>query len=521
MFHNLTANPAAPAGESAWRRMLFVAVALVALSIAIRSINHDEGQYVAAIALIRNGLPYRDFAYLQTPLQPLLFAPLTVIPAGWLLVAMRIANGALAIATICLVRRALKDRVQPKNLLIALGVLICSEPFLFAASLARNDALPMALLAGAIAALLRGLDEHGRQSSFALAGLLLGLATSAKINAAIPAAGAGLFMLLRARQTGIRPILGFFAGGLAGLLPSLVLAAAAPQQFMFGVFTYSLEAPAQWWTSVGRADMLSWRGIPRLVGLAGRGVVLVGLIAAAADRKRSDDRRLLDLMIIGGAIGAYLPQPPFTQYLVPLIPPLGVRFGLALESARQSYWRVLVALGVAASVLGLAETAKYVARLPDRGFELAQTVRQGAAVAMLARGQPIVSLSPERIAGFNTNLDSRFVTGPFLFRTSGALSAAALKYGYSPNWRRIDQALDTRPPAAILVGGESRAYPPIQPFGLDRPLVAWALARGYAPLPLPGRGFTLFVRSPKNPLKGLTAGASTAIPSLARGSRRP
>ena len=45
---------------------------------AFRPIDHDEGQYVGAVAMMRFGLPYRDFAYLQTPLQPLLFAPLAV-----------------------------------------------------------------------------------------------------------------------------------------------------------------------------------------------------------------------------------------------------------------------------------------------------------------------------------------------------------------------------------------------------------------------------------------------------------
>ena len=55
-----------------------LAVLLCLLAIA-RPVDHDESQYVAAATLSGAGLiPYRDYAYLQTPLQPLLFAPIVV-----------------------------------------------------------------------------------------------------------------------------------------------------------------------------------------------------------------------------------------------------------------------------------------------------------------------------------------------------------------------------------------------------------------------------------------------------------
>ena len=79
-----------------YRRSLLAAAALLlALSVLIRPINHDESQYVAAIQLMRTGWPYLDFAYLQPPLQPLLFAPLALVHAGWMLVAVRLVNAFL------------------------------------------------------------------------------------------------------------------------------------------------------------------------------------------------------------------------------------------------------------------------------------------------------------------------------------------------------------------------------------------------------------------------------------------
>jgi hypothetical protein len=84
-----------PARVGLERRLVAVFVStalLLGLSLLTRPISHDEGQYVGAIALMRSGLPYRDFAYLQTPLQPLLLAPLSFLSAGWLLVGARVAN---------------------------------------------------------------------------------------------------------------------------------------------------------------------------------------------------------------------------------------------------------------------------------------------------------------------------------------------------------------------------------------------------------------------------------------------
>ena len=212
--------------------IVFAAAALlVAFSILVRAVNHDEGQYVAAIAMMRHGWPYLDFPYLQTPLQPLVLSPLSLLPAGWLLVAARVANGLFAIATLALVHSALRSRVDARTALVAVGALACTEAFLLASSLARNDALPMMLLAGAMVALLRVVDRPSDMRSLAIGGLLLGLAASTKINAAVPAAGAGLFVLLRGRRFGVAGVNAFALGALAGILPIAAFALIAPERF--------------------------------------------------------------------------------------------------------------------------------------------------------------------------------------------------------------------------------------------------------------------------------------------------
>ena len=91
-----------------------MALILCALAL-VRPIDHDESQYVAAAVLTAHGLlPYRDYAYLQTPLQPFLFAPLAWMAgvAAW--PALRLANALLgAVALFVHVARRAAGRARP------------------------------------------------------------------------------------------------------------------------------------------------------------------------------------------------------------------------------------------------------------------------------------------------------------------------------------------------------------------------------------------------------------------------
>lgn len=484
-----------------WRPATLIGLALlVGLSVVARRVNHDESQYVAAIALMRFGLPYRDFAYLQTPLLPLLLSPLSILPAGWTFLAARAASGAFGYLTLLFLWWTLDNRVSSGARFVALFSLACTNAFLLASSLARNDALPMLLIAAALLPLLRAIALDSRPH-FALGGLLLGLAVSAKISAALPAAGAGLFILLRCRRGGIQPFFSFAIGLVAGLLPTLIAAAIAPSAFGFDVLGYNLRAPVQWWSSIGQAHELTpLVRLSKLIAMAALGPVLVALLAAAFDRRRKEELRLLDLMIIGGIISAFLPVPALTQYLVPLLPPLFVRFGLALDDAPKGRRRSLLALAAASSVAGLA--ASVVASSAE--LEIVRHLRLGREVAALANGASVVTLSPEYVAGGSVKLDPRFAAGPFLYRTRGKLALTAERDGRGLSVDRLDPSLDLSRPAVILVGGEREPFPPTYPNGLDQPLVDWSVRSGYEPRPL-GAGFVAFV-APGRAVRGRPSG---------------
>lgn len=465
------------------------AAIVIALSALVRSVNHDESQYVAAIAFMRQGLPYRDFAYLQTPLQPLLFAPLAYLPAGWVWLGARVTNAALGIATLLLLNFALKKRASPAAILVALAALTCTGAFLLATSLARNDALAMFLLAAALPPLLAA-TETGSRRKFALAGLMFGLATSAKINAALPAAGAALFMSIRMRRYGPGRCSALCGGALLGLGPTFVMASIAPGALWFDVFQYNLEAPVQWWTSISQSvELEPVRRIAKLIGFAALGSVIVALPAAVVDRRRSDDRRILDFMIVAGIVGAFLPKPALIQYLVPLLPPLFARFALALDGAPQPYRRGLILLAAVGSIAGLASS--FLARFG--GADLAQAAVVGRQVADIAGHGSVATLSPEYVAGGDISLDERFAAGPFLYRTRGRLARIAEIEGRAVTIESFGAALERNAPSVIVVGAEKQSFPGF-PQGLDQPLIAWAVTHGYRPMQL-GAGMTAFVRS--------------------------
>src|SRR5437867_2057688 len=74
------------------------ALALLVLTGLFLPLDHDEGQYVAAAWLVHRGLlPFVDFPYLQTPLQPFILAPAAGLVPGWMWLSSRLIN-AVAVA---------------------------------------------------------------------------------------------------------------------------------------------------------------------------------------------------------------------------------------------------------------------------------------------------------------------------------------------------------------------------------------------------------------------------------------
>ncbi|WP_440978934.1 DUF2029 domain-containing protein [Sphingomonas pseudosanguinis] len=425
-----------------WWMAGLLAVLLCALAIA-RPVDHDESQYVAAAMLSGAGLiPYRDYAYLQTPLQPLLFAPIAWASGRWVWPVLRLVNALLGLAAIAGVYHAARlwgaDRRAAHW---AAGLFATCDILLFAVGTARNDALPAALLAWALVGVARGERGDASRGTAILTGLVLAAAAAAKISYALPAVAYGLWALA---HRGHRP-----GWVVAGTLPVIVLIAAlyaaAPEGFLFGVLHFPSQAPAEYYAA--RPWKLSWAAklIDSLKFLT-LGPALIGVVLVMRKRPPA----VLVLLMIGGAIGAVLPFPTWRQYWLPLLPPLFVALALLWHVAPPApRWRGALAFF---AMVGLVPTLiTLIGR--DEAMSLPAALGEGQRVAAtmdrIGVTGPVATLAPQMLAVTGRMPHPDFATGPFYFRSRALLDAGAE--------RRLHLVAQTRPRIAadwVLVGGE-------------------------------------------------------------------
>jgi 4-amino-4-deoxy-L-arabinose transferase-like glycosyltransferase len=482
---------------------LLAALAVVLVGLALlRPLDHDESQYVAAATLSARGwLPYRDYAYLQTPLQPLLLAPIAWISGSWAWPALRVVNALLGVAAVAGVRRAARVAGSSDSAaLIAAALFATCDVLLFSTGTARNDALPAAMLAWALVPMVRGVRGEGSRGSAALAGLLLSGAAAAKVSYAFPAAAYGMYALVDRRQ---RPI--WIALGAVPMIALVGLfAVSLPEQFRFEVFGFPAHAPSEYYIAQGRAWKLGW-GIRLLDSLKflALGPALIAAWLVASDRRPeraspvlgSSVGRLLGLLIVAGMLAAVLPAPTWRQYWLPALVPLFVRLALSWD-AHPPRRAVRVAVAVFACA-GLAPSAEALL-VAAHGEPIAEAMRQGAAIgAALDREHDtsrVATLSPQFLPAAGRAVDPHFATGPFSFRSHNQLTGPQEMNSALISRDRLDTGF-VHPPGAILVGGEG-------PWtsgdaALDGVLETWAVTHHYRAVPVEGGRFRLYLERPR------------------------
>ncbi len=482
-FPNQPCSPAKAGAQSGHppsrvnKLLMLAALAILFITLALlRPVDHDESQYVAAAALTAHGLlPYRDFAYLQTPLQPYLFAPVALLAGSWTWPALRILNALLGIATIACVHTAARTLgAKPKAALTCAALFATCDILLFSIGIARNDALPAALLAAALPLIVRPATTR---KTAALAGFLLASAAAAKISYAFPALAYGLYALVDRRH---RP-----AAILLGTLPAVAFVAwtyvTSPAGFVFGTFTFPARGPAEYYALRPWKMSLPAKAIDTLKFLA-LGAALPALALVARDAWQRRTIGLLDWLILAGLIAALLPFPTWRQYLLPALPALFVRLSLIPPPSRA--WRiafaVFAAAGIAPSIAALADSD---------GLSLTQVLREGRAVGRVldqhGLAGPIATLSPQILPAANRQPDPAFATGPFYFRSTKLLDATQ-----EHALHLISRARMRLDGSTILTGGEGPATS--GDASLDQALATAARDAGYEPIPIPGTRFTAF-----------------------------
>ncbi len=433
---------------------LVLLIGTLALLAMARPIDHDESQYVAAAVLAWGKLPYRDFAYLQTPLQPLLLAPFAVLAGVFAYPALRLINAMLgAVAVVAIYGAAREGGAAPRPALAGAALFATCDIFLFSVSVARNDALPVAMLAGACWLILRASNGRGTMGGAMLIGLLLAGAAAAKISYALPAAAYGLYALVDRQHRPVAIALG--AAPMAVLVAWLW--ALAPSAFWFDVITFPAQAPIDWYASGPRATKLSMVAkLTDTLKFLALGPALLALWVVVRQRGKLQRTRILGALIVAGLIAALLPTPTWRQYLLPVLPPLFIRLALAWHARPPGSGQRVAAIILACA--GLAPSVEALIGASRSGLPIAQAARESTTIAAALDSAgvtgPIATLSPQFVPGTGRPIDPRFATGPFLYRSRALLDAAQAR-----RWQMItsDRGLPiTPPPAALLIGGEDR-----------------------------------------------------------------
>ena len=471
-------------GATSSRRSAFaiIALALWLVGLAfVRKLSIDESQYIASAVLTSKGvLPYRDYAYLQTPLQPFVFAPLQWLFAGHLLIAMRLANALLGAATMALVFGTGR-RMGAKGgaALAAAAMLAVCEPFTWSTGVARNDMLPAVLMMLGLFAIAKG-ETPLRMFG---AGVTLGLAAGVKISYAVPAATMLLASIWTRNSSERRNAMWFAAGVALGLLPTLILIMIAPRPFLEEAIVFPALGPEQYYTEIGKAWRLGPNRFWRLLVAAAVGPALIASIEVArsgrawfGDRRR----RVMLAAAIGGLISAALNRPFQIFYLLPALPPLFVLAALLFSEAKQTpVW--IKGVGAMSIAAGLVPVAAWTIHAADAGIAPALDAQRradalGAALREHQIVGPIATLAGQFVPDAGAEIDPRFAAGPFLYRTTAFVTdQQAREWNVVTRDRPGDLA--EVPPAAFVAGD----YPDVQP-AQELELVTQARRLGYRPV---------------------------------------
>ncbi len=233
--------------DNAFFAFLAVMGGVVALGLSVANgwlgpLNQDEGWYLlAARNVYEGGVPYRDFAFTQAPVMPLVYAPLTPLIHVWGLAAARVATIVLAWLT-AFTGAALSGRWAPSSVrrpvVCMTWILISVNVYhSYFTTIVKTYALAGFFLTAGFYLLSLHRDRPSRMALVASAAAFV-LAAGTRISLAV--VGPVMFLALwqlRKKWPGVWCWFGV-SGVLAGLLVFGSFVLIAPEGFWFGVVEY-------------------------------------------------------------------------------------------------------------------------------------------------------------------------------------------------------------------------------------------------------------------------------------------
>ncbi len=498
--------------SAAVRRLIPVLLLLVLAALALLApFDHDEDQYFAAARLVSSGWPYRDWAYLQTPLFPFWGAAVIAPFADFALIAGRLSQALLAALLLWIFARTLKSLDVPQRMAgWTTLALACCTPFLFSATVFRNDMLAAVLMmAGFCLIAARARDPMRVTPGIAFAaGALICAAASVKVTYGF--IGIAPLLWLAATPLAWRDRLVRIAtlgvGALVGLLPILIALAAEPQRFIFQTVTFGAQAPLDWYRAMGQEFRLSWLGRLRdgalimVMGAQGLALVLIAWHRWSRGRHTRDRSLLLllDLAIVVTLVAAVIPVPSWRQYFLVLLPPLFLRLPFALLAMGDATRRYAVVGITLFSIAGLgvfAGTLAKSARDPERAFLTRQMESHWLGRELAEAGLPgahVATLSPHIVIDSGGVIDPRLAAGPFVFRWTDPARQGDIATSNALTANSFAAAFAAAPPDAIVTGYETQANGSSK-SDLDAHFRNWARRNGYVELHSPHGDAVLFL----------------------------
>ena len=422
--------------------LVFVPLALV------RFVDGDEGVYAYASRLAWHGqLPYRDFFYEQTPLLPYVYgAWIGMTGESWY--ALRVLSALLACAVGAFLYVHAARRFGRRTALVGLLLYVSSALVFGFFVVVKTFALATLLLLGAFVLVDGGV--RSARTAFA-AGLLTALAVDVRLVflAAVPPLAVAA-----------RPRIAPFAGGfVAGLVPSIVLFALAPRQFVFDNLGYHLAKG-----SGGLGDDLAQkaRTIGNLVGLgrtdhlAGLQValLLVAAVAAAVLLRRLPLALWIALLL---ALGCLAPSPTYAQYFSVVVPfaVLGV-----LEAWPGRVPAVLLAAAAAYVVAGALDVGRQRAGDPVQKPSIASVQAVAREVDRLSRpSETVLSSWPGYLFGTHARAEPDY-TNHFAPAAAAKLSAAEARRDLVSSEPELEARIRARVPRIVVY----RNWLTVEPF---------------------------------------------------------
>lgn len=493
-----------------WQRQLWIILFLGCVGLLLvglnmrRGLNHDEHQFIASGALLaREGmLPYGSYPYFHMPTLVIIYAALFQFSERLLLVARLFSISCSWLTIVFLFIHARNRSTLLSQTWQLLWPICCTllfisgELFIYTSGRAWNHDLPVLLTIGAILAcnyaLTKGSQKYIWHRLF-LVGLLMGLATTARLSFAFTALAVVAVITIERR---FRGIIAFGCGSVVGALPAIYLSLHFPSQFIFGNVEYiqlntqyflGLSDPPATLTLLGKlSSALS-------TFLEPANLLLLVLFSMTLWLERSAlwtnlKLRLFVVAWVFTLLGAFSPTPSQTQYFYPLMPLMAftmveLSHHVKLESFHKAgpfIFATLLFSILSRYTMGMEVLTSPDEWYPNRLHTHAQTI------ANLASEGPTLTLAPLYPLEAGQAIYPALATGPFTWRVSDLVSPS----------QRVEQnllspsGLDAveQPPRAILTGLDNdEQY-------IEQPMLDYARQQGYMPIPMPDDG-TLWLSS--------------------------